>query len=108
MGMGMAFSALHLAAWNWEFPSNFESHLWRSAALAATAACIPVAVLLPLLGVGAKLWQRWVVIGFIYPLCGLYLLSRTVLVVQIFVCFRSMPNDVYKNIEWTAFLPRFA
>ena len=108
MGMGMAFAALHLAAWNWEFPSIVESWLWRCAALAATAACIPVAVLLPLLGVGAKPWQRYVVLGFIYPLCGLYLLSRTILMVQVFVCFRSMPKGVYNNVEWTFFLPRFS
>lgn len=108
MGMGMAFSALHLTAWNWVFPSIVEIYLWRSAALAATAACIPVAILLPLLGVGAESWQRHVVLGFVYPLCGLYLLCRTILVVQVFLCFRAMPYGVYRTVDWTYFLPQLS
>lgn len=74
MGMGMAFSALHLSAWNWTFPSIVEKHLWRSAALVATAAVVPTATLLPLLGTGRNSWQRYVVLGFNYPLAGLYML----------------------------------
>ncbi len=106
MGMGMAFCALHLIAWNWAFPSNVENYLWRSAALSATVACIPVAILLPLLENGAKRWQHYIVIGFVYPLCGLYMLCRIILIVQIFICFRSMPEGVYKSVEWTDFLPK--
>ncbi len=108
MGMGMAFSALHLAAWSWAFPLDVESYLWRTAALIATAACIPVIILLPLLGVGMEPWQRYVVIGFVYPLCGLYLFCRTILLVQVFLCFRSMPEGVYQSVNWTYFLPQLS
>lgn len=33
---GMLFSALHVAAWNWEFPSSTSRELWRIFAIAAT------------------------------------------------------------------------
>ena len=108
LGMGMAFSALHLSAWNWTFPSIAEKYLWRSAALIATAAVVPTAILLPLLGTGSHTWQRYIVLCFNYPLCGLYLLCRTILIVQIFLCFRAMPEGVYETVNWTSFLPHLS
>ena len=102
----MAFSALHLAAWNWTFPSTVEKSLWRSAALTATIACGPMAILLPLMENIPKKRQHYVVYGFLYPLAALYLVSRITLMCQIFLCFRAMPNDVYKSIQWTTFLLR--
>ena len=108
LGIGMAFSALHLSAWNWTFPSTVEKYLWRSAALLATAAVVPTAILLPFLGTGRKTWQRYVVLGFNYPLVGLYLLCRSILMVQIFLCFRATPEDVYETVNWTSFLPYFS
>ena len=105
LGMGMAFSALHLSAWNWTFPSVAEKYLWRTAALLATAAVIPTAILLPLLGTGSETWQRYVVLGINYPLVGLYLLCRAILMVQVFLCFRATPVGVYEAVNWTSFLP---
>lgn len=108
LGMGMAFSAIHLSAWNWTFPSTAERYLWRSTSLIATVVVIPTAVLLPLLGTGSKPWQRYVVLGFIYPLVGLYLLSRTILIVQVFLCFRAAPEGVYRSVDWTWSVPHLS
>jgi hypothetical protein len=104
--VGMAFSALHLAAWNWEFPTGTERYVWRVAALTATIATILVAILLPLLGLGAKTWQKYTVLAFVYPICGVYLLCRGILIVQVFICFRAMPAKIYEDVQWTYFLPR--
>lgn len=106
LGIGMLFSALHLAAWNWAFPSMVETWLWRSAALFAPAAFLPVAILLPVMGTGKERWQRYIVILLFYPLSALYLLSRVILVAQVFLCFRAMPQGVYLAVQWTLFLPR--
>lgn len=57
MGLGAAISALHIAAWNWDFPTTTERILWRISSLGATAACFPVGILLPLMGTGSKWWQ---------------------------------------------------
>lgn len=108
IGIGMLFSGLHLAAWNWAFPSMVETWLWRSSALFATAACIPVAILLPFMGIGQERWQRYIVRFFFYPLAALYLMSRATLMCQTFLCFRAMPDGVYLAVQWTLFLPRLS
>lgn len=108
IGIGMLFSALHLAAWNWAFPSMVEAWLWRSVALFATVAAIPAAILLPVMGTGKEQWQRYIVRFIFHPLAALYFLSRATLVSQIFLCFRAMPNGVYQAVQWILFLPRFS
>lgn len=85
-----------------------ETWLWRSSALFATAACIPVAILLPFMGTGQERWQRYIVRFFFYPLATLYLMSRATLMCQIFLCFRAMPDGVYLAVQWTLFLPRLS
>ena len=105
MGMGMAFSALHLAAWNWDFPSTPELYLWRGAALGATTVCVPVGLLLPLMGSGMHRWQRVVISTLIYPAVGVYILCRATLVIQTFLCFRSMPASVYQSVNWIYYIP---
>ncbi|RYP67005.1 hypothetical protein DL771_007501 [Monosporascus sp. 5C6A] len=43
---GMAFSAVHVAAWNWEFPTPLIRTIWRAATLTAlTASCMPFIVI---------------------------------------------------------------
>lgn len=106
IGIGMLFSGLHLAAWNWAFPTMVETWLWRSAALFPTAACIPVAILLPLMGTGKERWQRYIVRFLFRPLAVIYFLSRAILIGQVFLCFRAMPSGVYLAVQWTLFLPR--
>ncbi|KAL2786910.1 hypothetical protein BJX66DRAFT_341696 [Aspergillus keveii] len=52
---GVAFSSIHLIAWNWDFPSPVIRILWRSFSLGAT--CLPlvtVAGLAPILFFGYK------------------------------------------------------
>lgn len=103
LGMGMAFSAGHLSAWNWSFSSITKQYFWRTAASLATAVVVPTAILLPLLETGRKTWQRYVVLSFNYPLIRIYLLSRIILIVQVFLCFRASPEGVYETVSWTRF-----
>ncbi|RYO81790.1 hypothetical protein DL766_004651 [Monosporascus sp. MC13-8B] len=43
---GMTFSAVHVAAWNWEFPTPLIRTIWRAATLTAlTASCLPFIVI---------------------------------------------------------------
>jgi hypothetical protein len=108
MAMGAAFSALHVAAWNWEFPSLAETMLWRVASLTATTACFLVAILLTMLGNGSKSWQALVVRGCAMPLWAAYMLCRAVLLIQVFLCFRAMPERIYQTVQWTVILPHFS
>jgi hypothetical protein len=105
---GIVFSAIHISAWNWTFPTRTEQLLWRASSVTATSALFPVAVLLPLLGNGGKAWQERAVRGFIAPLIHLYVIARLILIVQCFICFRDMPEAVYQNVTWTYYLPQFS
>jgi hypothetical protein len=116
-GTSTVFSAFHIAAWNWEFPSSTVRTLWRGFAVAAT-------------GTGPLTLLPWLVIHLLdtlnsipdkaesivfytsfvlLPFSGLvYVISRLALIVLIFYCFSSMPAGVYETVDWTKFLPHFS
>jgi ABC-type tungstate transport system substrate-binding protein len=105
MGLGAAFSSLHIVAWNWEFPSLVEQTLRRVSSLAATAACVLVGALLPFMGTGGKWWQKWTVNIIVQPLWAMYMVARGVLLVQVVICMRRMPAGVYQDVNWTSYIP---
>ncbi|KAH8757829.1 hypothetical protein F5882DRAFT_444439 [Hyaloscypha sp. PMI_1271] len=108
---GTMFSALHIAAWNWEFPSYTARWLWRVLAIAATGTG-PVTILLvftarALDGLNINTPDS-VERFFLALLVLIYAASRIGLVVLIFFCFSSMPVGVYETVNWLQFLPRFS
>lgn len=108
---GMLFSALHLVAWNWEFPSPTVRVLWRVFAIIATSTG-PVTILFvsALLALNSFVDDipEFVVMFPTYFLVFVYSVSRIGLVVLIFYCFSSMPAGVYKTVNWLQFLPHFS
>jgi len=105
--VGAVFSAIHATAWNWEFPTEVERTLWRTITLFSTLICVQEAILLPFVGTGSKTWQRWTVIVWALPLWGLYMVMRAILLVQVFLSMRRMPDSVYQTVDWVAFLPHY-
>lgn len=103
---GTLFSAFHIGAWNWEFPSPIVRTLWRTFALTATGAG-PAAIFIIFFIVFFKLDEDpgIVLLGI---LAVTYVISRLGLVVLIFYCFSSMPAGVYETVDWTKFLPHFS
>jgi hypothetical protein len=111
-GVATAFSAIHLAAWNWEFSSPDVGVLWRSFGLAATAAG-PSMILLGLLVVAfdkcvtghwiyTAAWVPTIILGVVYGI------SRLGLIVLIIYSFKSMPAGVYETVDWTNYFPFFS
>ncbi|KUJ06551.1 uncharacterized protein LY89DRAFT_790414 [Mollisia scopiformis] len=97
--------AIHLAAWNWLFPSHVELWLWRLSCLAVLPSC----ALLFIAGMG------WTSDGheavFTLVAISVYMMSRLIIVVQIFLCFRKMPESVYTEVPWSywdRYLPRLS
>jgi hypothetical protein len=109
---GTLFSAFHIAAWNWEFPSSTVRMLWRIFGVAATSVS-PFTILfvflvlmlnrINIINVPSKV--AFTILSFMLMV---YVISRIGLVVLVFYCFSSMPADVYKTINWLQFLPHFA
>jgi len=110
---GTLFSAFHIIAWNWDFPSPIVRLLWRTFALAATGTS-PVVFLVFFLSriithfQGDSTTHDITLLIVAFSLSLIYIISRLALIVLIFYCFSSMPAGVYETIEWTKFLPHFS
>ena len=103
---GTLFSAFHILAWNWEFPSPAVRMSWRVFALVAT--CAPLCLLLCTKQTIGN-WDGIVLMVLIeYGFMFIYVVARVGLLVLIFYCFSSMPVGVYQTVEWTKFLPHFS
>jgi hypothetical protein len=112
-GVGTAFSAIHLAAWNWVFPSYAVKIIWRAFAIGATASG-PLFVTLYLLDLGLEPGKGKVskIVGIFVLAAGLmtplvYVPSRLGLIVLIVYSFSSMPAAIYNTVDWTSYLPHF-
>lgn len=112
--VGMIFGAVHLLAWESEFPSpNYLVH-WRFAATVLTVT--PVAVLIGAVIVMLDLEDNTTLIGraIIYVvsfslaiLLILYIFSRFVVIIIAVSTIRNPPRNVLLDISWTSHLPHF-
>lgn len=102
-GVATAFAAVHLAAWNWEFPTEPTRIMWRVFGIAATAAG-PCSMAI------FYSYSQWMKVGFLgltVIVCVVYVVSRLGLIVLIFYSFSTMPAAVYETVEWTTYFPYF-
>ncbi|MCJ1270800.1 hypothetical protein MMC22_010697 [Lobaria immixta] len=114
----LIYGGIHLAAWNFDFPSHVESILWKVSSFIIMG-LIPVVVLLFLLGVfvGEYLtsWNTFLsveenieiayvmglaILGFL-----LYGFARIFLVVESFISLRHVPIGVYAAVPWVQNIP---
>lgn len=130
---GTVSSALHLAAWNWEFPDPVVQILWRAFGIAALGAS-----LLPLLSYALAQYKlsNWMFVEravdplgigpgrltvqesgvsdslaarvAVWFLFASYIISRLVLLSLTFYCFSSMPLGAYEKVDWMSFIPHFS
>ncbi len=106
-GVGAAFSAVHLVAWNWDFPSPLIRILWRAFALTAVVTSISLCLFLLLTKTDQPFIQG--VVGLGGGGCVLlYCASRLAILVLTLYCFSSMPASVYDQVDWVGFLPHFS
>jgi hypothetical protein len=109
-GVGTAFSAIHLVAWNWVFPSYSLKIVWRAFAIGATAsgpfyiAAVLIFELRSEKGKVSRIVEIFVeTAGLMAPL--VYVPSRLGLIVLIVYSFSSMPAAIYNTVDWTSYLP---
>lgn len=109
LGAGLAvvalFSAVHIAAWNYHFPSVAEAWLWRVSVIGSWAlASLPVLnPILPESWYSSPGWYG----SFKKPLriviATPYLALRLVTFVLMFMAFRAAPRSVYEDADWTSY-----
>ena len=85
----------HVCAWNFAFPSFAELIIWRVASIGV--------IVLPLLilGVG-QISEGNTGLGIS---ATFYCLVRIYLLVEAFIGLRSVPGDVYQDVDWNKFIP---
>lgn len=104
----LMFSAFHLLAWNWYFPSHMASVAWRVFVVSTMGITVVLMVLSCI--ISNKLPASFVRLeNFIYRFWMIIsVTSRIGLIALVFYCFSSTPEEVYKNVEWTDYLPHFS
>ena len=114
---GALFSAVHLLAWNWAFPSPLSQFLWRYSAITAlttspgtlytTAVVTAGRTLGRILRIGLPDVLSIFTVAITFLILVAYVASRVILLFLTFYCFVSMPASTYRRIEWAAFIPHF-
>ena len=117
--VGAAFSAVHIIAWDFQFPTHAEMVVWRTSSVTAAGLCLFIFVTVQLritidghLRGGKKVRRDQVrtdistVILLVSSIS--YPLVRLLLIVQVFLCFRSMSGTVYDTVDWTRYFTVFA
>ena len=115
------YVGIHLAAWDFPFPTPIEQLLWRVAALSIAGtimiyvlACWPGNYLgARMLGRAdakyalqqAKLLPRWVANCLHVPVLIIYMLCRSYIIVEGFANLRRLPPTEYASVKWWGFLP---
>ncbi|KAG9316867.1 hypothetical protein JVU11DRAFT_2943 [Chiua virens] len=94
------FGALHLVAWDYEFPTVPEKFLWRMASLALAAS--PIVYLLPVIMRNGREDTKILCLIFVM-LIGIT--SRLLLVAIMLASLRSLPSSAYQIPPWTTYIP---
>ncbi|CZR55538.1 uncharacterized protein PAC_05426 [Phialocephala subalpina] len=100
--LGILLSAVHLAAWNWAFPSQVELWLWRVSSLSLLSTCF-VFFLFRVSNLDDTV-EKFAA----YTSVVIYCIARVIILVQIFLCFRAMPESVYREVAWAQFIPHLS
>ena len=113
-----SFSLIHLAAWNFEFPTRVEQLLWRWT-------CISMGIVLGIgcfAEAGSIIKDKYMTTGltnlngyklkwptnllFFIP-GALYFSSRFIVIVEILISLRLLPSGCFQNVQWMNIFPHF-
>lgn len=93
------FSAIHCAAWNYQFPTTTEKWLWRGSSIAcfvAPVTFITMATVVPGDLIFNSLRARIIL--------GSYAVARMFLLVESFAAFRAAPASIYNTVQWAEYV----
>ncbi|CAI7572942.1 unnamed protein product [Penicillium glandicola] len=116
--VALLFTGLHVAAWNFSFPTNTEMIVWRVFSLVAFLVPLPIGLLgfwmcyQLLRGAGGNKmasanmdafnFRKGIVFAIL--LC-VYSVARWGSLILMFISLRALPADSYTTIEWLSTIP---
>jgi len=105
------FGAVHIAAWNFVFPTSVESLLWKIAAVFCTAMGLAFGGVLNFLDVALNHVESLGILILAYAILVLitasYVVCRLFLVIEIFKCLCFLPPSAY-IATWATNVPHIA
>ncbi|KAM5520567.1 hypothetical protein FOXYSP1_14457 [Fusarium oxysporum f. sp. phaseoli] len=107
------FLAIHLAAWNWEFPSTVVRSLWRWINLSILVTSFTPLILFFQQDLGPrrdtlnKLYEG-TLFAILLIAGATYIISRFAVLGLTFYCLSSMPENAYATLDWLVWVPHFS
>lgn len=97
----VAFTAIHLGAWNYEFPTAAEAIAWKTAAFASGTSALIIMALVNQSDENKEdpMWMTFLLLVaiMIYMLARLYIMSAS------FIAFRAAPVGIYLKPSWSSY-----
>ena len=111
--IGMTFSAIHLIAWNFLFPSRIEKIIWRVASATTTVMAVNVLLSIIIYMIRAHYIRDSTFFSSFCDFIGmsvyfqfpLYFLMRLALMVEALISLRNLSSGAFAVVEWTLFIP---
>ncbi|KIJ08299.1 hypothetical protein PAXINDRAFT_89053 [Paxillus involutus ATCC 200175] len=96
------FGALHLIAWNFQFPSQAEKIIWRVASLTLVVA--PCIILPGCKIIGTEYFIDPSGVVF-WSMLFIGIVARFALLVVMLASLRDLPASAYETVSWTSYVP---
>ncbi|KAH5714491.1 hypothetical protein HBI20_148720 [Parastagonospora nodorum] len=105
--ISLAFGAVHIAAWNFHFPSPTEQLLWRISSIGVTT--VPVLFILFMMStvIHSKEYSDSLLGALVLPFTISYILFRLYMFTEMFISLRASPASVYQTPQWSQYFPSF-
>lgn len=97
IALAIALGGIHLAGWNFVFPTLIDRWLWRSCSIASIAAPIIISIIFYWTIEDRFSWL-WFSMVFIYSI------TRSILIAEMFRCLFYLPTEAYTT-TWTINIP---
>lgn len=103
------FGAVHIAGWNFKFPTEAEKMLWRISSLLCGLTPIVVVYCDWFFEIFESSYRSKSIGDVVlYVAICLYLLVRLILFVEMFAGLRDVSPGVYRTVQWSQFFTSFS
>jgi hypothetical protein len=105
--ISLGFGAVHIAAWNFHFPSPTEQLLWRISSVGVIILPILIVLMLMEEDIYKRILRRTLWDALFWPFAISYTLFRLYMFIEMFISLRASPASVYQTPRWSQYFPSF-